>query len=77
MQTPNCLRCGSQMAAGFLMDGHRGNIDVSRWIDGDPRRGIFGGLKLPPWKDRLPVRALRCSKCGWLDLYANREPEPH
>ena len=74
MQTPKCLRCGSEMALGFLKDGQHGNVDVARWIEGEVRRGFFGGVKMPPHRDQLPVQAYRCRKCGWLDLFA--EPAP-
>ena len=64
------------MEAGFLKDERYGHPDMSRWIPDAPRGRLFGGVKLPPWRDRLPVGAFRCSKCGWLDLYAGPQFEP-
>ncbi len=62
------------MEAGFLKEERTGG-SMSRWMKGDPRRALFGGVKWPPWRERHSVGAFRCSKCGWLDLYAGPQFE--
>lgn len=43
---------------------------VLEWIRGEPKRKWFGfGFKSGPG-DRMQVATLRCTQCGFLELYA-------
>ena len=40
-----------------------------KWVEGEPQYSIWTGLKLRG-KERLPVTTYRCSRCGFLESYA-------
>ncbi|MDQ6635047.1 MAG: hypothetical protein M3Z10_09875 [Gemmatimonadota bacterium] len=47
-----------------------GQVLQGTWAPGEPvRRRFVGGIKSNP-KEQLPITALRCSKCGYIELYA-------
>lgn len=74
-----CPKCGSEMEFGLLIDStHRsGKLlevttpeQVQEWVRGSPRKSIMNlAFKTEPG-DRLQVATLRCTKCGFLELYA-------
>ncbi len=41
---------------------------VLSWIDGEAKKGPFGGTKVAG-KQRYEVSAYRCDSCGHLDLF--------
>jgi len=59
------------MERGFLPDrADSGQTHPASWVAGDPvPRRFIGGVKFSS-KESLPVTAYRCTKCGFLELYA-------
>lgn len=71
--TPECPACRVRMQEGFVLDaGHNGQTLPTRWIEGVPEKGHFGGLKVKG-RRQLDSVTFRCPKCGWLIWFA---PEP-
>ncbi len=72
-----CADCGAEMEIGFIPDLSMATAFRSSWHRGEPDdKTILDFLKYGPGVkyDRsqlIPVRALRCTKCGLLKLYAN------
>lgn len=64
-----CLRCGGKMEEGFALDETYGEKKQGQWIEGEPKKSTWTGLKLSGRK-KLPISAYRCLACGFLDLYA-------
>jgi hypothetical protein len=58
------------MAPGFLLDrGHHNQGKVGQWVEGQPERSFWFGLKLSD-RERYPISTMRCERCGFLELYA-------
>jgi len=58
------------MEEGFILDrGHHSSKSVSQWVEGEPERSIWTGIKT---KDRnmYQVATYRCGGCGYLESYA-------
>lgn len=67
---PACSSCGAEdLDPGFLEDRGEGSRGYLRWIPGALERGIFGGARVMG-KERVPIHAWRCRRCGHLDLFA-------
>ncbi len=65
-----CLRCGStQLADGFIDDTVQGRV---RWLAGPIEVSMFGNTHRMG-RDRSLIRALRCTACGHLELFATDE----
>jgi len=59
------------MEEGFIpdrIDGMSG-ATTAAWFEGQPKRSFWTGVKTAG-KDRRPVRAYRCTGCGFLEFYA-------
>lgn len=69
MPSPSCPKCTGAMVAGFLPYESYGTRKPAAWVEGEPVRSIWTGLKLRG-KRQLPIRSLRCARCGFLELYA-------
>lgn len=71
MTTPKeCLRCRGAMEPGFVLDkGHHNSRDVQKWVEGEPERSFWQGLKTRD-REQHPVRTFRCARCGYLESYA-------
>ena len=67
-----CLRCGGEMEEGFALDETYGEKKQGQWVEGEPKKSIWTGLKLGGRK-KLPISAYRCMECGFLDLFARDE----
>lgn len=66
-----CPKCASSMAEGYVIDhGDNGRTMVGSWVEGQPEKSIWTGLKLGG-KARFDVAAWRCSRCGFLEHYAS------
>lgn len=68
-RSPVCPKCPGKMEEGFVLDQTYGANTQSAWIEGEPVRSFWTGVKLKG-KDRIPVTTLRCSRCGYLESYA-------
>ncbi|HEX9800780.1 MAG TPA: hypothetical protein VGC00_11500 [Thermoanaerobaculia bacterium] len=65
-----CGACGSTLEEGFLLDRRQSLEAFSQlWIEGEPERSWLAGVK---WRGRrrAEVVAMRCRKCGRLELWA-------
>jgi hypothetical protein len=61
------------MERGFILDNADGGARaISHWVPGAPRRSLWMRTKLPE-TPIIPVGVFRCSRCGYLDLYAREE----
>ncbi|WP_066794385.1 hypothetical protein [Sphingomonas soli] len=69
MQKPGpCPKCGSSFTEGFIVDETYGAHGVSNWVEGQPVKSFWSGIKLP--REKVPVRTFRCNRCGFLESYA-------
>jgi len=57
------------MEEGFLLDSTHNQVRVARWASGSPEYYFLGLLKMRR-RRKLPLRTLRCRKCGYLESYA-------
>ena len=64
-----CPKCNGRMEPGFVMDTTHGGSIQSQWIEGQPDRSWFTGLKLKG-KRRIPIASSRCTRCGFLEFWA-------
>jgi predicted nucleic-acid-binding Zn-ribbon protein len=69
MAQPSCPKCTGLMEEGFILDVARQGYGQATWVQGPPEPSFWAGLKLNA-KTRRPVVALRCSRCGYLESYA-------
>lgn len=69
--TLKCLRCHADMETGFVADRWEYGFTEQRWSPGKPTKG-WAGIKMKK-KPLIPVRTLRCPKCGYLESYALSE----
>jgi predicted nucleic-acid-binding Zn-ribbon protein len=64
-----CPKCSSAMIEGFTMDQTHGAARVAKWVEGEPRRSIWTGLKLRG-ANAIEIGSWRCRRCGFLESYA-------
>ena len=68
-----CPECGSAMEEGFIPDASYAVVLQSAWQRGRPEIakifGLSNGVKLNK-QETVPIAAVRCTKCGFLKLYA-------
>ena len=70
-----CVKCGSPMVKGFAADhGDGSSVFQTMWFDGEPTQaklfGITGDNIKVDRSQKKNVRGLRCTRCGYLELYA-------
>ena len=69
-----CPKCSGAMQPGFVVDhGHFNISQFGEWAVGKPQRGRWSALKIPPAR-RFQIRGVRCERCGFVEIYANRPP---
>ncbi|MDP1890233.1 MAG: PF20097 family protein [Gemmatimonadaceae bacterium] len=69
-----CPRCSTSMERGFLADlGDADATKVAQWIEGAPDVRWYG-LKTSG-RQKFPVTAYRCDRCGYLEFRALRDAE--
>ncbi len=65
-----CPKCQSSMQRGFVLDNtHGGARTVSSWVEGEPQKGFWVGVKLEG-KEPIEIETWRCGRCGYLEQYA-------
>lgn len=65
-----CPKCQAVMIEGWIKDSTYGGVAQSSWVPGKPERSFWGRLKFK--KEQLhPITAFRCTKCGYLEIYAS------
>lgn len=57
------------MVRGYQVDQGYGSMSVPKWVEGEPERSYWVGLKLKG-RTQLPVTTYRCGRCGYLESYA-------
>ncbi len=63
------------MELGLVIDkGHAGEMKVPEWLEGPPERSFWFGLKTKG-KEHFAVQTFRCTRCGFLESYANQAPQ--
>jgi hypothetical protein len=67
--TPECRDCRVAMDTGLILDRTQGGSEEPVWITGTADKGFFGKVKERD-RERFPVTAFRCPKCGRLELMA-------
>lgn len=69
-RAPDCIRCRTQMEAGYLLEaGDHNSRTVTQWVEGEPEKSFWTGLRLKD-RDVMPVMTFRCPNCGYLESYA-------
>jgi hypothetical protein len=66
---PKCPKCQKPMEPGFVLDQTYGANIQSAWVEGEPERSFWTGVKLRG-RERIPVSTYRCPRCGYLESYA-------
>jgi predicted nucleic-acid-binding Zn-ribbon protein len=71
----SCVKCGSQMVKGYAADhGNNSSVFGTMWFDGEPEQaklfGLTGDNLTVDRSQKKTVRGLRCTRCGYLELYA-------
>jgi hypothetical protein len=69
MDNPKCPKCSKRMEDGFTLDQTYGANLQAAWVEGEPRRSFWSGLKMSG-KTPHPITTYRCSACGYLESYA-------
>jgi hypothetical protein len=59
------------MESGLIPDFSYGSVLQLKWVEGQPEKGLVGNLKTKG-KRQFFISADRCTRCGYLDLYAKR-----
>lgn len=67
-----CPKCQNTMAEGFIVDHTHGGASVSAWVEGEPRKSFWVGLKLGGTTP-IDISTWRCRRCGLLESYAQSE----
>ena len=69
-----CPKCRGSMVKGLVANWSDGSHFQAVWLDGEPEfkrfMGITGSNLNTTGKTEYSIRALRCSKCGFLEHYA-------
>jgi hypothetical protein len=70
IKSPECPKCQKKMETGHIPDVGYGVITQGTWTSGAAeQRRFLGGIKYDK-KRQVPITAYRCSRCGFLELYA-------
>ena len=69
MAQHTCPKCQSSMQEGWTLDNTHGARAVSSWVEGEPQKSIWVGVKL---EGRTPIEitSWRCTRCGFIEHYA-------
>ncbi|MFN8650690.1 MAG: hypothetical protein U0133_21525 [Gemmatimonadales bacterium] len=70
MAAPTCPQCSIGLQEGFLLEMDHHARGTTKWVEGAPEKSFWMGLAIRG-RQQLPVSAHRCSRCGYLALYAN------
>lgn len=64
-----CPKCGKSMEEGFVLDNTYGSRSASAWVEGEPEKSVWVGVKLHG-KKAIEIAAFRCTGCGYIEQYA-------
>jgi hypothetical protein len=57
------------MQEGWVLDNTYGARAVSSWVEGEPQKSIWVGVKIDN-KKPLEIESWRCTRCGFIEQYA-------
>lgn len=57
------------MEEGFFLDHTHGGHAAGHWVAGQAEKSFWTGIKMAG-RQKVPVMAMRCPRCGVLKLYA-------
>ena len=66
---PTCPDCRTAMEPGFVLDTTDSGRSAAAWVEGEPERSLWSGLKLKG-RRKLPLYAWRCPRCAAVRLFA-------
>jgi predicted nucleic-acid-binding Zn-ribbon protein len=70
-ETSVCPKCGGPMRQGYIATRRdRFSSVEADWIEGEAADSFWIGQYGVKAKSGLPVTALRCQSCGYLESYA-------
>jgi hypothetical protein len=69
MAQASCWKCQGEMQSGYVLDQTYGGFVLPTWREGVPGNSLFGQLK--PLGPPFPVTIYRCTRCGFLESYAD------
>ena len=65
----NCIRCHTPLETGYSVDATYGAYLEQKWYPGAPQKSFWTGVKVKRNRG-VPITALRCPKCGYVEFYA-------
>jgi len=68
-QSIKCPKCKAAMEEGFILDLGHNTKTVSQWVEGEPERSFWTGIKTKD-REKFRVTTYRCAGCGYLESYA-------
>jgi hypothetical protein len=68
-QPKQCSKCGGRMIDGFLLDATESGHKAAKWVEGEPKKSFWLGLKLRGTR-QIEIATWRCERCGYLESYA-------
>ena len=68
-QARECPKCGGAMTQGYIVDHKHGGAAVASWVEGEPRKSFWVGLKLGGTTP-IEIATWRCRRCFYLENYA-------
>jgi hypothetical protein len=69
MDNKFCPECNGNMVEGTMADYRHSTVAPEEWINGQPEVSWTGAVKN---EERFQVTAYRCTRCGFLKMYANK-----
>ncbi len=61
------------MSKGWLLDQAQGGRSPLQWVEGEPEKSIWTGLKMGGGRAIYATETLRCDECGAVRLYARQQ----
>ena len=69
-QPTKCVKCGGDMAEGFILDRtQHGVAAAATWQADKPERSFWTGIKFQG-NEQHQITVYRCEECGFLESYA-------
>ena len=72
MRTSTCPKCDGRMEPGYILDRSSSVLRQSRWVEGEPAPSFWTHLSVQG-HPQLPVTTLRCTRCGFLESWAEAD----
>ena len=69
-----CQLCGGEVETGFVLDHTHGGKIPAEWVSGEPVPSFWRGTSVRNATLR-PMEAFRCTRCGYVMLFARKISE--